>query len=69
MKRNLKSVEQFCSGSPFSQNTIRWWIFRASENGLAEAGAIVRIGRRVFLDADRVEQWIDAQQQNHSAAA
>jgi hypothetical protein len=68
MKRDLKSVGQFCSGSPFSQNTVRWWIFQAGENGLGEAGAIVRIGRRVFLDVDRIDQWIEAQQNTRAAA-
>ena len=28
-------------------------------NGLQEAGAIVRIGRKVLLDLDRFDEWVD----------
>ena len=29
-------------------------------NGLAEAGAILRVGRRVLIDLDRFDEWLDA---------
>jgi hypothetical protein len=32
-------------------------------NGLEEAGAIVRLNRRVLIDEDRYFQWVDSQQQ------
>ncbi len=48
-------------------------VFRAKErygsramipgNGLAEAGAIVRINGRVLIDEDRYFAWIDSRQQ------
>ena len=37
-------------------------------NGLWEAGAIVRVGRRVLLDENRFFEWIAAQQRKRSAA-
>jgi hypothetical protein len=30
-------------------------------NGLLEAGAIIRIGRRVLIDLDRFDSWVQAQ--------
>ncbi len=62
MKRDLQSVAQFSNETPFSQDQLRWWIFQASQNGLAEAKAIVRVGRRVYIDVAAFEKWINAQQ-------
>lgn len=59
---NLKTVQQFAADSPFSESQVRWWIFQAEQNGLAKAGAIKRIGRRVYIDPDAFDRWIDAQQ-------
>lgn len=62
MKRDLKTVEQFAEESPFTAASIRWKIFNAASNGLDEAKAITRIGRRVYIDVDAFERWIDSQQ-------
>lgn len=68
MKRNLQSVAQFCANSPFSENTVRWWIFQADSNGLAAAGAIIRISRRVYLDVDAVDRWLETLNAQRAAA-
>lgn len=60
MNRNLKSVTQFAADSPFTEAQLRWWIFNASTNGLQSA--VVRIGRRVYIDVDAFAAWVDAQQ-------
>ncbi|QOY61874.1 DNA-binding protein [Lysobacter sp. H21R4] len=62
MKRNLKSVTDFAAASPFSENQLRWYIFNERENGLADHGAIVRVCRRVYIDTEAFERWIDSQQ-------
>lgn len=69
MRRNLQSVAQFAASGPFTQNQLRWWIFNATTNGLAESGAIVRVQRRVYVDVDKFDVWIDAQNQHAAAAA
>lgn len=61
MARNLKTVSQFAGQTPFTEAQLRWWIFHADSNGLAEAGAVVRIGRRVYLDTDGFDRWITRQ--------
>ena len=37
-------------------------------NGLAEAGVIVRLGRRVYIDEGRFFAWLSAQQKRTRAA-
>lgn len=67
MKRNLKTIGRFAAESPFSESQLRWWTFCADRNGLTAAGAIVRIGRRVYIDVDRFDAWIDSQQKQVAA--
>lgn len=62
MTRELKTVRDFAANSPFSESQLRWWIFEAERNGLARCGGVVRIGRRVYLDANGFERWIESQQ-------
>lgn len=65
MARNLKTVSQFAAESAFTEPQLRWWIFHADTNGLAAAGAVVRVGgRRVYLDVDGFDAWLKAQNPN-----
>ena len=41
-----------------THGAIRMDIFKAEQNGLAAHGAIVRLGRKVLLDANRYGNWI-----------
>ncbi len=68
MTRNLKSVADFAASTPFSEASIRWHLFNANQNGLAAHKAVVRIGRRVYIDPDAFERWIDSQQPKVDAA-
>jgi hypothetical protein len=72
MKRVLKTVAAFAADQPFSEGSVRWWIYQAGTNGLAEKGAIVRIGRRVYIDVAAFEAWVVSQNpdlQTKAAAA
>lgn len=70
MTRNLCTVADFEKASPFTSGQLRWWIFQAEHNGLARCKAIVRVGRRVYVDPQGFERWIDAQQPaSHQQAA
>ncbi|MBB1471831.1 DNA-binding protein [Luteimonas sp. MC1782] len=62
MKRDLKTVAAFAADGPFTEAQVRWWIFNESQNGLQAEGAIVRIGRRVYIDTLAFDRWIEAQQ-------
>jgi hypothetical protein len=61
MKRNLQTVVSFANSSPFTVAQVRWLIFNAGSNGLSDADAIVRVGRRVYIDIDRFDDWLTAQ--------
>jgi hypothetical protein len=65
MKRNLQTVTSLATEGPFSEGQLRWWIFMSAANGLDAAKALVHIGRRVYIDLDRFEDWIDQQNQQH----
>ena len=72
--RSLLTIKLFSKKHPaFSEAGLRYYIFNAESrknsrgetipgNGLAEAGAILRIGRKVLVDEDRFFQWLDSQQ-------
>jgi len=62
MKRKIKSVASVAEAGPLSENQLRWLIFNARANGLHAHGAIVRIGRRVYIDEDKFDAWIESQQ-------
>jgi hypothetical protein len=68
----LRTVAQFRVAHPaFSESALRNLIFKAeprhtskgeiSGNGLIDAGAIVRIGRKVLIDEDRFFDWVRQQ--------
>jgi len=62
--RDLRSVRQLAKECPvFTESSLRWLIFNSEENGLESS--LVRIGRRVFIDLPRFEEWLREQQQEH----
>lgn len=70
MIRDLHTVAQFVSKTPFSEHQLRYWIHRASQNGLEEHGAIVRVGgRRVYIDPAGFSRWIESQNAPKAGAA
>ena len=74
--RSLLTVKLFSKKHPaFSEAGLRYYIFNAKArknsrgetiagNGLAKAGAIVRIGRKLLIDEQRFFTWLDNQQEN-----
>lgn len=61
LRRNLQTVTAVAASSPFTEAQLRWWIFTSATNGLGTANAIVRVGRRVYIDLDRFDAWIEQQ--------
>ena len=60
--RNLQTIKDFAARGPFSESQLRWFVFNAERNGMAAAGAVVRIGtRRVYIDTEGFDRWIVAQ--------
>ena len=56
---NLLTVAQFTKKhEAFPEGGIRHQIFHENENGLAEAGAIIRVGRKVLIDEAKFFDWV-----------
>lgn len=58
----ILSVEQTAEQIPaLTQAAIRWHLFNRKTNGLAESGAVIKIGRRVLIDFPNYIEWLKAQ--------
>ena len=66
--RKLQTVADMAKGGPFSEASLRWRIFNSEQNGLEQAGAIVRVGRRVYLDPAGFDRWLRMQNPTLQAA-
>jgi len=61
---NLLTIPQFSKSNPaFPVGGLRWQIFNENKNGLKEAEAIIRIGRKVLIDVERYYEWVYSQNQ------
>lgn len=58
----------------FTEASLRHLVFKAfprknskgeaiATNGLYEAGAIIKIGRKILIDLDRFDQWVEQRRQ------
>lgn len=68
MNRRLEPIAAFAKHGPFTEHQLRWWIFTAADNGLDAHRAVIRVGRRVYIDVDAFDAWIDSQQRPRAAA-
>jgi hypothetical protein len=58
----LLTVNQFVVEHPFASNDgIRFLIFNSKNNGMAKAGVIKRIGRKVLIDEGKFFAWVESQ--------
>lgn len=66
----VKELAAMPGYSVFTESAIRHQIFHAEprvgskgivveSNGLAECGAIIRVNRKVLIDLDRYDVWLD----------
>lgn len=68
--RDLHTVAQFASKTPFSEHQLRFWIQHAARNGLDAHKAVVRVGaRRVYIDPEGFEAWVRSQNSGRVVAA
>ena len=59
---SLKTVKQFVSDNPaFTYGGMRKLINFETINGMKSSGAVVRIGRKVFIDTNKFYNWIQTQ--------
>ena len=56
------TVQQFTAKhAAFNTGGVRSIIFNEQQNGLAKAGAIVRIGRKILIDEAKFFAWVELQ--------
>jgi len=55
----LKTISQTCRDFPVAFPSEQA-LYRAIRENVIPAGVAVRIGRRMLVNADRLQQWIDA---------
>ena len=59
--RRLASVNQTAEQYPaFTTSSLRYWIFNSKTNGFDQC--IFRVGRKILIDLDLFEAWIDQNQ-------
>lgn len=56
----IKKIPEHYSGA-FTESSIRWLVFNENTNGFSKC--VRRIGRKVLIDLDQFESWIDQQKQ------
>ena len=63
----LRTVKQVAQLNPaFSESSLRWLIFRSDFYGFAPC--VVRVRRRVLIDVDQFNKWIDTHRSSSAAA-
>jgi hypothetical protein len=59
---DLRTIKQLAQQNPaFTEASLRWLVFNARQNGLD--AAIVRIGRRVLIDVQKLDAWLEARRE------
>ena len=62
MQTQILTVSQLAQAIPaLSEQSIRWQLFNREKNGLAESGAILKVGRRVLIDLPIYLAWMREQ--------
>lgn len=71
VSQQLRTVKQLADElkptGGFTQPSLRWLIFNAKSNGFDEA--IVRLGRKIYIDRERFGQWLERQRGGGQRAA
>lgn len=58
----FSTVNQFAEKQPaFTIGGLRSLIFNEHINGLAQSGAIIRVGRKVLINDVKFFEWLEAQ--------
>lgn len=57
------TVNQFSEKHPaFNRGGLRALIFNENTNGLAQSGAIIRMGRKVLINEQKFFAWVESHQ-------
>ena len=60
MSKRVVSVKNFPAVYPdanFTEASVRWLIFNKDKNGFHNC--VIKVGRKILIDIDRFEKWLD----------
>ena len=58
---SLDSVDTLVSKHPgIAKGTVKRWLFDRNSNGLAESGALIKFGRRIFIKESKFLEWMES---------
>jgi len=69
-EKRVVSVKNFPSvypGADFTESSIRWLIHNRKKNGFDMC--MIRLGRKILIDLDKFEEWIDGGGDNYQKPA
>jgi hypothetical protein len=55
----VKRVPSYYPDANLTESSVRWLLFNAKDNGFGRC--VVRLGRKILIDLDKFEEWMDAQ--------
>jgi len=58
----IYTVDQIAEQIPaLTVPALRWQLFNRKLNGLSKSGAVIKNGRRIFLDLPKYIEWLKSQ--------
>jgi len=58
------TVQQYVDSHPYHTiGAFRWILFNRASNGLSKSGAVIKLGKKILLDSERVEEWENSQRE------
>ncbi|MFN0304497.1 MAG: hypothetical protein ACKVQU_29535 [Burkholderiales bacterium] len=55
---SVKSIAE--KNADLTEGRLRWWLFHCASNGLAESGAVIRVGGRVLINEPKFCAWLES---------
>lgn len=55
----VKNLPHKYPDANITESSVRWLLFNSKENGFASC--VVRLGRKVLIDLDEFENWLNEQ--------
>lgn len=59
------TVKQYVDSHPYhTLGAFRWLLFHRYTNGLVQAGAVIKIGKKILIDSEKCEEWENSHREN-----
>ncbi len=59
--RSIKTIQQFLEVTPaITPGQLKSWIFEEKRYGLRAAGAVFKMGKKMYIVPDKFNEWLAA---------